>query len=94
MLFEFEKQYCYIREVTEEEIAQKVYKTSEYEIEDVVQQSVIKRFCSESGTSTELGKPLTAKLLCTAIENGSFKLCDQSITNFKELFERIPKYTA
>lgn len=94
MFFELEKQYCYVRKVTEEEIAQKLYKTSEYEIEDVVQKSEIARFCSESSTSTELGKPLTAKLLCTAIENGSFKLCDQSISNFKELFDRIAKYTA
>lgn len=93
MFFEFEKQYCYVREVTEEEIAQKVYKTSEYEIEDVVQQSEITRFCAETGTSTELGKPLTAKLLCTAIENGTFTICDQSIANFRELFIRIAKYT-
>ena len=47
----------------------------------------------ETGTSTTLGKPLTAKLLCTAIESGSFKLNDQSLDNFKKLFARIESYT-
>ena len=65
---------------------------TEFEIEDVVQRSEILRFCTETGTSTTLGKPLTAKLLCTAIENGSFTLNDQSINNFKALFDRIIGY--
>ena len=94
MFFELGKQYCYVREVTLEEIAQKVYKTDEYEIEDVVQRSEIIRFCEEAGISTTLGKPLTAKLLCTAIENDSFVLSDQSIENFQTLFKRIENYTS
>lgn len=61
---------------------------------DVVQRSEITRFCTETGTSTTLGKPLTAKLLCTAIENGSFELNKQSIDNFQKLFDRIARYTA
>lgn len=92
MFFDLGKQYCYVREVTQEEINEKVYETSEFEIEDIVQRSEITRFCTSTGTSTTLGKPLTAKLLCTAIENGSFKLNDQSIDNFKKLFERIEGY--
>lgn len=94
MFFELGQQYCYVREVTEDELTQKVYKTSEFEIEDVVQRSEITRFCTETGTSTTLGKPLTAKLLCTAIENGSFELNEQSIDNFRKLFDRIARYTA
>ena len=94
MFFELGKQYCYVREVTPDEITQKVYKTEEFEIEDIVQRSEITRFCAETSTSTNLGKPLTAKLLCTAIENGSFELTQQSIDNFRELFDRIAGYTA
>lgn len=93
MFFDIEKQYCYVREVSPEEIVQKVYSTNQYEIEDVVQRSEIMRFCTETGTSTSLGKPLTAKLLCTAIENGLFKLDDQSVNNFNTLFSRIESYT-
>ena len=92
MFFELGKQYCYVREVSPEEITQKVYNSAEFEIEDVVQYSEIERFCAETGTSMGLGKPLTAKLLCAAIESGSFKLNDQSIDNFKKLFERIESY--
>lgn len=94
MFFELGKQYCYVREVTQDELAKRLYKTSEFEIEDVVQRSEITRFCTETGTSTTLGKPLTAKLLCTAIENGSFELNKQSIDNFQKLFDRIARYTA
>lgn len=93
MFFEHGKQYCYVREVTPEEITEKIYCKNEFEIEDVVQRSEIVRFCTETSTSTELGKPLTAKLLCAAIENGSFKLNAQSIDNFKKLFARIERYT-
>ena len=94
MFFELGKQYCYVREVTPDEITQKVYKTDEFEIEDIVQRAEITRFCAETKTSTTLGKPLTAKLLCTAIENGSFELNQQSIDNFRKLFDRIAGYTA
>ena len=92
MFFDLGKQYCYVREVTQEEINDKIYETSEFEIEDVVQRSEITRFCTSTGTSTTLGKPLIAKLLCTAIENGSFTLNEQSIDNFKKLFDRIAGY--
>jgi predicted ATP-dependent endonuclease of OLD family len=94
MFFELGKQYCYVREVTPDEITQKVYKTDEFEIEDIVQRAEITRFCAETKTSTTLGKPLTAKLLCTAIENGSFELNQQSIDNFRKLFDRVAGYTA
>lgn len=89
MLFECGKQYCYVREVLPEEIEMKTYKTQRYMIEDVMMQSEIDRFCDESGTSKGLGKPLTAKLMCTAIENGSFTLAQESKDRFQELFDRI-----
>ena len=89
MLFECGKQYCYVRVVSPEEIEAKTYKTQRCMIEDVMIQSEIDRFCDESGTSKGLGKPLKAKLMCTAIENGSFILAQESKNRFQELFDRI-----
>lgn len=89
MLLECGKQYCYVREVSLEDIEKKTYKTQKYMIEDVMIQSEIERFCDESGTSKGLGKPLTAKLMCTAIENCTFSVSQQSKDNFQSLFERI-----
>lgn len=89
MLFECGKQYCYVREISPEEIEAKTYKTQRYMIEDVMLQSEIDRFCDETGTSKDLGKPLTAKLMCTAIEKSTFEIAQQSRDNFQLLFERI-----
>lgn len=89
MLLEYGKQYCYVRDVLPGDIEKKTYKTQKYMIEDVMIQSEIERFCDESGTSKDLGKPLTAKLMCTAIENGSFSVSQQSKDNFQSLFARI-----
>lgn len=89
MFFEYGKQYCYVRAVTQDEIVRKTYNTDSYMIEDVMMQSEINRFRVETGTSEHLGKPLTAKLMCTAIENGSFIVSQESINNFQALFDRI-----
>lgn len=94
MYLEYGKQYCFVRDVTSDELHDKVYKQHPFMIEDVVMHSEIDRFCAETNTSTSLGKPLTAKILCTAIENHSFKLCDESIENFRKLFDRIIDKTA
>ena len=74
------------------EIADKTYETSPFAIEEVVTQREIARFRAETNTPI-LGKPLTAKKMCTAIEDGSFMPNDQCITNFRELFNRIISYT-
>ena len=89
MNLEYGKQYCYVREVSQQDIEGKLFKNSPFMIEDVMTHSEINRFLAESKNSTTLGKPLTAKLMCTAIENKSFILSDESIENFKKLFNRI-----
>lgn len=91
MFLECDNQYCYVREVSPEEIATKTYKASTFMIEDVMTHPEIDRFCEETGTSKDLGKPLTAKLMCNAIENGSFVPSWESTENFKKLFARILK---
>ena len=90
--FEEGKQFCYVRDVGDMEIADKTYETSPFAIEEVVTQREIARFRAETNTPI-LGKPLTAKKMCTAIEDGSFMPNDQCITNFRELFNRIISYT-
>ena len=91
MLFECGKQYLYVKDVSVSEIQSKTYSlaTGKYMIEDVMLRSEIDRYCNETGTSKELGKPLTAKLMCTAIENSTFTVAQQSKDNFNSLFERI-----
>lgn len=86
--FEDGEQYCYVRPVTEQEIAEKVYDYSPYMIEDVVTQSEIDRFRLETDTPL-LGKVLTAKKMCTAIADSSFTPSEQCIANFRDLFARL-----
>ena len=89
MMLEYGKQFCYVREVLQEEIEKKLYKTDRFMIEDVVTKEEIDRYCEASKTSRTLGKALLAKLICGAIEDGTFKLCQQSIDNFTSLFSRL-----
>lgn len=92
MLFEYGRQYCYLKEVTKEEIDQKTYKTASYMIEDVVTRDEIRRYCEETGTSDSIGKPLMAKLMSNSVESGEYQLGEQCLTNFRELFNRIFSY--
>ena len=89
MSLEYGKQYCYVREISPEDLSNKVYKSHPFMIEDVVTHSEIDRFCAETNTSISLGKPLTAKLMCTAIENRTFILCEKAVENFRQLFSRL-----
>ena len=96
MYFEKNKQYCYIKEVTQDDIDSKTYKkeANKYAIEDLVTREEIHRFCEFAGIDKNLGKPLIAKLLSNAVKNGSYTLGETCINNFKELFERITKYVS
>ena len=89
--FEYQKQYCYLSDVTQDQISAQTYKTDKYMIEDVVSRSEIERFYRESG-QTIADKTLTAKLMCNAIEDGAFVLSETTIENFKNLFNRVLKY--
>lgn len=89
MLLEYGKHYCYVAEVTPEQISSKTYKTASVMIEDVVGRSEIDRFIRESGNSANLDKTLTAKLMCTAIENKSFQVSQECMDRMKILLNRI-----
>lgn len=89
MYLEMNKQYCYVRAVSQVEIDKKIYKSNSYMIEDLILRTEIERFCDFAQISKTLGKPLIAKMMCTAIENGTFIPSDESVNNFKQLFSRV-----
>lgn len=89
MMFEYNKQYCYLANVTQDDVDNKTYKDSPYMIEDVVTREEIARFCAETNTSNTIGKPLMAKLMSNAIESGSYQVGEVCKSNFAALFERI-----
>lgn len=92
MMFKYNGQYCYIKDVSQEEIDKKTYKTSPYMIEDVVTQKEINRYCAETNTSNKIGKTLMAKLMSNAIESGAYEVGEECKSNFKALFDRIFSY--
>lgn len=92
MMFEYKRQYCYLADVTQEDVDQKTYKDSPYMIEDVVTREEINRYCAETNTSSTIGKPLMAKLMSNAIESGAYQVGKGCKANFEALFDRIFSY--
>ena len=88
-LFEMNKQYCYMRDVSQADIDGKTYKRNRFMVEDVVTSEEIERFCRETKTPANLSKPLMAKAMSNAIESGQFTCSDTCLANFKTLFDRI-----
>lgn len=89
MEFEYRQQYCYLADVTQEEVDTKTYETSVYMIEDVVTREEIERFCTETNISKTIGKPLMAKLMSNDIEAGKYQVGKKCKENFQNLFNRI-----
>lgn len=94
MMFQYKRQYCYLADVSQDDVEQKTYKSSPYMIEDVVTREEINRYCTETNTSSTIGKTLMAKLMSNAIESGSYQLGEECKSNFQELFNRIFSYFA
>lgn len=92
LFLEMNKHYCYMKDISQEELQSKTYKTTKFMVEDVVTQSEINRFCEESNTSKTLNKSLIAKAMSNAIDNHSFIPSKESLENFKALFDRIISY--
>ena len=92
MMFEYKCQYCYLSDVSQEDVDNKTYKKSKYMIEDVVTRAEINNFCDKTGISKTIGKPLMAKLMSNAIELGTYEIGEGCRENFKALFERIFSY--
>lgn len=91
-IYELNKQYCFMNEVTQEDINSKTYKTDKFMVEDVITREEISRFCAEMDISPTLNKALLAKKMSNAIDNGEFILSETPISNFRTLFERILSY--
>ena len=68
------------------------YISKPYLIEDVVTKEEIEKFCNETETPKDIGKPLIAKLISNVIEAGNYILSENCLNNFKLLFERIFSY--
>lgn len=92
-LFEFQQQYCYLKDVSQDEINKKSYKTNKCVIEDVVTEQEIDRYCEATGTPRDISKTFLAKKMSTSIENREYEPSEQCKKNFTELFERIFTYT-
>lgn len=92
MMFEYKGQYCYLADVSQEDVDKKTYKDSPYMIEDVVTREEIDRYCAETNTSSTIGKPLMAKLMSNAIESGAYQVGEECKSNFEALFNRIFSY--
>lgn len=91
LCFEYKKQYCYLLDVSDDDIEKRKYKSSKFMIEDLIIRSEIERFCSESNCGI-CDKTLTAKLMSNAIESGAFILSEETKNNFRSLFDRIFSY--
>lgn len=92
MMFEFEKQYCYIIDISQCEVDEKTYQTSPCVIEDLITKKEIDSFCDKNNISSETGKSLMAKIICNAVESGEYQLGEECKDNFQKLFNRIFSY--
>ena len=91
MLFELGEQYSYLKDVTQDDINAKTYRTTaeRCEIEDIVTRDELERFCSSNMVGLNTNKTLKAKLYSNAVEDGSFEVGVACKQNFTELFGRI-----
>ena len=94
LIYDLNRDYCFMTAITQEEIDSKTYRTSRFMVVDVVTREEINRFCEEKDISPKLNKALIAKKLSNAIEAGEFTLNDTAIANFRALFERILSVSA
>ena len=88
-LFEYEKNYCYVVPVTDEEIANKTYVSNARFIEDVVTKKELQLFDERFPCAKEVGKTLKAKLFSNAIESGEYVPSEACKENFKKLIDAI-----
>ena len=88
MMLKYRIHFCYINDVSEEDISNKTYKQNPYMVEDLIIRNEIDKFCKEMGCSNA-DKTLTAKIMSNAILSGKFQIGEKSKDNFRELFDRI-----
>lgn len=92
LMFNYKNQYCYLADVSQDEVDKQTYKESPYMMEDVVTREEINRFCDETNISRTIGKTMIAKLMSDAIESGTYQVGEKCRSNFEVLFRRIFSY--
>lgn len=92
MMFDYKSHYCYLADVSQNDVDKKTYEDSPYMIEDVVTREEINRYCTENNISSTIGKTLIAKLMSNSIESGTYQVGKECKSNFQELFDRIFSY--
>ena len=92
LIYDLNRDYCFMNDVTQEEIDSRTYKTAKFMVEDVITREEINRFCEEKGISPQLNKALIAKKMSNAIEKGEFTLGETAKNNVQVLFARILSY--
>ncbi len=83
---EYKKHFMYLKDTSEDEIANKTYKTDEVEIETLVTDL---DDCLTNKGYAKCGKVLNAKWYADAVEDGTYTCSLETLNNFKELFDRI-----
>ncbi len=83
--------YCYLADVTQNEIDAKTYKTDAGKcmIENLITYEELDKFCTDLGIPKDYNKSLIAKMLSNAVSDNKYKLGAICIENFKKLFKRI-----
>lgn len=92
LLFEYKKQYCYVADVSEDEVNTKSYRENKVDIEDIMTRDEISRFCSEFDIDKDIGKTLISKLVCEKIMRGEFIPNETACNNFRGLLNRLSSY--
>lgn len=88
MNMELDKDYIFLKSVSEEDIQNETYKTDKYEIEDLIGKGTITYYKKSRNISVE-GKSLLSKLISDGVENGQLELNEECKNNFEDLFKRI-----
>lgn len=83
---EYKRHFMYLKDASEEEIANKSYKTEEVEIETLVTDL---DDCLTNKGYAKCGKVLNAKWYADALEDGTYTCSLVTLNNFRELFDRI-----
>lgn len=83
---EYKKHFMYLKDVSEDEITSKTYKTEKVEIETLVADL---DDCLTNKGYAKCGKVLNAKWYADALEDGTYTCSSETSNNFRELFDRI-----
>lgn len=83
---EYKRHFMYLKDASEDEIANKTYKTEEVEIETLVTDL---DDCLTNKGHAKCGKVLNAKWYADALEDDTYTCSSETLNNFRGLFDRI-----